>query len=134
MITQVEYEKILRESFAKQGVEVPQKAIRAAARKLAQPARLWAEKALGKCPLDRIKTKRKVTARLFLGIALLEDELPYSPDVEQFAYDITRGDIIGDFVELDETKLKALEVVPALLEIGNDGTYFDSDEDEEDSE
>lgn len=72
-----------------------------------------------------------VRAHFFLGVAL--EELQewgvdcYNPDVEIFAYDITRGDLIGDFISLGDRILEPREVRPILELIGNDGTYFDDE-------
>jgi hypothetical protein len=133
-----EYAQWLQKELAQEGFTVPLGMLQKIGKKLAQPAKLWAEaitardEAINKKAGEKSpRVKKKVTAHLFLGIALVEDNEPYEPSANQFAYDICDGDIIGDFQSLDSVRLSPKQIVPALLEIGNDGTYFGDDEDEE---
>lgn len=77
-----------------------------------------------------------VRAHFFLGVALEEEPeegtgaVEYNPTVETFAYDITRGDLIGDFASLGSRKLDPREVRVFLDAIRNNGTYFDREEDD----
>lgn len=71
---------------------------------------------------------KKVRIHRFICTILTEDDeeaASYDPSMEQAAYDINEGSAIGWFEKASERTLLPTEVVPCLLEIQNDGTFFE---------
>ena len=118
------YTRWLQKELESQGINAPESACAAIAEKLVDNIpEVWAG-SLPKPKNPKGVINRPVTAHFFLGIALVEGSDPYDPDAKTFAYEITEGDTIGDFQTLGSVELGPAQVVPALLEIGNDGTWF----------
>lgn len=93
----------------------------------------WIKKSLTESP-DSGKVDTVVQAHLFQIVVLTEGPEPYNPQsLKSLAYDIDEGDCIGDWWQAESRTLKPNETIPALLELGNDGSFF-GDEDNEESQ
>lgn len=94
------------------------------------PLAAWIQKAVAEY---KGKEKCKPTkAHLFQVLVLTDRHDEYDPgSLEQIANDIDNGDYIGDWRKKGEQKLTAEETYAILLEIGNDGTFFEPEDDEE---
>jgi hypothetical protein len=71
---------------------------------------------------------------VFQVVVFNEDENYDPEDLVQVSYDITDGEAIGDFKRQSSNLVPANQVKVELVDIGNDGTFFDMSELEEEDE
>lgn len=72
-----------------------------------------------------------VTVHQFLVTVVVNDDRPYNPGtLSSLEYDISQGDAIGEVEKLGQVSLKQYQVEPVLLELGNDGGFFEPLEEE----
>jgi Zn ribbon nucleic-acid-binding protein len=96
------------------------------------PLASWIQKAVAS---HKGKEKCKPTkAHLFQVLVLTERDDQYNPEsLETLAYDINKGDHIGDWKKCGEQNLSALETQAVLLDIGNDGSFFEPEEEDDEN-